>query len=318
MSADVLITIDTELSSSLHRRGVPWKQNYELSFLGQTRQGAFGVPWQMQVLAEHGLKAVYFVDPMPALVYGPELVRDMVAPIIDAGHEVQIHIHTEWLEWAAHEAAGDQRGRNIADFSYDAQVALIGLARDMLVQAGAPAPNAFRAGNYGANDDSLRALATLGIAYDTSFNPTWVTQGCDISLPAEQVAPVDHLGVRVVPVSAFYDRPGHLRHAQVCAVSSREMSGALRHANDHQGLFNIVSHSFEMLSRDRQRPNRSVIARFESMCKAIAERPGMRTVGFHDLNADAKVGRQRYSSGLPSTLQRFVEQAWARWRYERA
>src|SRR3546814_9494722 len=42
------------------------------------------------------------------------------------------------------------------------------LAADMLVRAGAPEPVAFRAGNFGANDDTLRALDALGFLFDSS------------------------------------------------------------------------------------------------------------------------------------------------------
>ena len=56
MAAQVLITVDTELSSSFHRKGMPIARNFEHSFLGRTSAGEFGVPWQMEVLTAHGLK----------------------------------------------------------------------------------------------------------------------------------------------------------------------------------------------------------------------------------------------------------------------
>src|SRR3546814_1290826 len=116
--------------------------------------------------------------PMPALVYGPKIIAEIVRPIVARGHEVQLHIHTEWLRFARFNPAGKLTGRNIGDFPLSAQKKLIGLARDILVSAGAPEPIAFRAGNFGANDDTLRALAALGFRFDSSFNAAWHGRGC--------------------------------------------------------------------------------------------------------------------------------------------
>ena len=66
----------------------------------------------------------------------------------------------------------------MADFSLDDQKRLLAVGRDLLTDAGAPPPTAFRAGNYGANDDTLRALATLGFTWDSSFNPAQLGGDC--------------------------------------------------------------------------------------------------------------------------------------------
>src|SRR3546814_3899233 len=72
---------------------------------------------------------------MPALVHGPAIIRDIVTPIVARGHEVQLHIHTEWLAFARFNPAGRLTGRNIGDFPLGAQKKLIGLAADMLVRS---------------------------------------------------------------------------------------------------------------------------------------------------------------------------------------
>ena len=314
-----LITIDTELSAGLYQCGFDDMANYRASIEGMTAQGSVGIFWQMDRLDAHGLTGVFFVDPMPALVYGPDVVEKIVRPIVARGHEVQLHIHTEWLEWAG-PAPVAARGRNIADFAFEDQVTLIERARDLLVAAGAPQPFAFRAGNYGANDDTLRALAALGFAWDASFNPAYRGAPCDIGLPADTIDPVSRLGVAELPVAAIFDRPGQLRHAQICALSNREMTEALHHAAATQRpAFAVVSHSFEMLSRDRQRPNRTVMARFETLCRTIAEHPDLSSCGFADLNLPApSASASRLPPSLWRTVLRHAEQAMASIRYERA
>ena len=144
---DVLITIDTELSAGLHQRGFSPGENHAASIDGVVDRGSVGIGWQMDRMEAHGLRGVFFVDPMPALIYGPDVLPPIVAPILARGHDVQLHIHTEWLAWAPSSPVCGRLGRNIGDFALEDQITLIALARDLLEEAGAPRPTAFRAGN---------------------------------------------------------------------------------------------------------------------------------------------------------------------------
>lgn len=317
----LLITVDTELSSSLHQRGVGLADNVDRSIWAQAQGKPYGIGWQMDLLDRHGLKGVFFLDPMPALVHGADFLTPIVGAIVDRGHEVQMHIHSEWLAWANDSPVGGRQGRNIGDFSFSDQLVLLGLAKRFLEQAGAPAITAFRAGNFGANDDTLRALATLGVAWDSSVNPAYLGRECRISADPAQIGATRLLGVGALPVSGIADRPGGFRPAQICAMSAAEMRAGLRHAvrEGHDAIV-VVTHSFEMLSRDRQRPNRAVMARFEALCREAARLPGVQGAGFNDLPADLADRPARHlSRAAPSqwrTGLRIAQQAWATWRYE--
>jgi peptidoglycan/xylan/chitin deacetylase (PgdA/CDA1 family) len=313
----VLITIDTELSAALFQAGHDADSNCAFSI----DCNGFGIHWQMDRLEACGLTGVFFVDPMPALVYGPDIITRIVAPIVARGHEAQLHLHPEWLEWSTQQPVGDRRGRSIGDFDHADQRTLIALARQLLIDAGAPPPTAFRAGNYGANDDTLRVLAELGMFWDSSFNPAYVGDPCHISLAPSQIDPVKHLGITEVPVSAIHDRPGHVRHAQVCALSSAEMNQALKHAAATQRpAFTIVTHSFEMMSRDRKRPNRTVMKRFETLCHSVAADPDLSNSGFSTLSlslASATTAPTRLPPNYIRTARRMAAQALATLVYER-
>lgn len=319
MGAGVLITIDTELSAGRQARGWSAQDNFRSSFLGRCGRGDFGVPWLLDRLDAAHARGVFFVDPMPALVHGEGIVADMVGPIVERGHEVQLHIHTEWLEWARNSPVGDRRGRNIGAFSIDDQVALIGHARNLLRRAGAGEPTAFRAGNYGADDRTIAALERLGIAWDTSYNAGYLGGDCALSPLSAPISPERRGGVTLIPVSGILDRPGHFRPAQVCAMSAREMRAALRHAaRDDHPCFTIVTHSFEMLSRDRGRPNRSVMARFEALCALLAADPALHSTGFRDLPAELPARTLTLGGhSYPRTVMRIAAQMLTTWRYER-
>lgn len=317
----LLITVDTELSASLHQRGVGLDDNVRRSILAEAQGQAVGIGWQMDLLDRHGLKGVFFLDPLPALVHGADFLKPIVEQIVGRGHEVQLHIHTEWLAWAGQSPVGGRQGHDIADFTLDDQQRLLGLARTLLEEAGAPPITAFRAGNFGASDDTLRALAAIGIQWDSSVNPAYLGRGCRITADPDQIAATRMHGVIELPVSGISDRPGSFRPAQICAMSAAEMRAGLRHAvQQGHDAFVVVTHSFEMLSRDRQRPNHAVMARFEALCRAAADMPQVRGAGFHDLSpamADApmrdltRVPPDRLRTGL-----RVAQQAWATWRYE--
>ena len=308
MATRVYITIDTEYSSGLYTGpGLADRaENYARSIACITPEGPAGITHKLELLNRYGQKAVFFVDPMPALVWGVAAIEDIVGPIIAAGQDVQLHCHTEWLELAgsANPLRSRRTGRNIADFPFEEQCELLDYARRTLIAAGAPVPVAFRAGNYGANDDTLRALAQIGIAYDSSHCPALTCGDCRISLGAEDRDPVLHHGLIEVPVGSIGTIGGGQRHAQITALTLAEMLAAIRHARDNgRETFTLVSHSFELINRRRMAVNRIVRRRFTGLVAALA---GMRGVVSADFatNPPSLTSLGRPSQPLPASAMR--------------
>lgn len=276
MATRVFITIDTEYSSGLYSGPgrADREENFARSIACLTDEGPSGVTHKLELLNEHGQKAVFFVDPMPALVWGVAAIEDVVGPILEAGQDVQLHCHTEWLGLAgpANPLPSKATGKNLFDFPFEEQCAILDYARATLIAAGAPAPVAFRAGNYGANDDTLRALAALGLHYDSSHCPALPTGASRISLGPEDRDPLGHMGVLEVPVGAISTLGGGLRHAQITALTLSEMLGAIRCARDAgQDSFTLVSHSFELINRRKQAVNHVVRRRFHGLVRALSD-----------------------------------------------
>lgn len=282
MATQAFITIDTEYSSGLYTGpgATDRTENYARSIACLTPDGPAGISHKLELLKEHGQKAVFFVDPMPALVWGVAAIEDIVAPIIEAGQDVQLHCHTEWLGIAgsANLLVSKRMGRDIADFSFDDQCVILDYARSVLMAAGAPAPVAFRAGNYGANDDTLRALAAIGIHYDTSHCPALPGGANRISLSQECRDPIGYMGVIEVPVGTISTIGGGQRHAQITALTLVEMLCAIRHARDSgRQSFTLVSHSFELINRRKLAVNRIVQRRFAGLVEGLAQMRGVTT-----------------------------------------
>lgn len=299
----VFITIDTEYSSGLYTGpGLADRtENFARSIACVTPEGSAGITHKLELLSHYGQKAVFFVDPMPALVWGVAAIEDIVGPIIAAGQDVQLHCHTEWLAIAdsANPLASKRTGIHLADFPFEEQCQLLEYARDTLIAAGAPAPVAFRAGNYGADDNTLRALAQLGIFYDSSHCPALIGGDCRISLGPDARSPIGHMGVIEVPVGSIGTLGGGQRHAQITALTLAEMLAAIRHARSSgQECFTLVSHSFELINRRSLLVNHVVRRRFTGLVKALTTMRGVKTGTYaHSPPRAQALGRQ--ASPLP-------------------
>lgn len=313
----VFLTIDTELMWRHHVEGL----DDDAIFMRSLEPAGVGVSYQLASLARHGLKACFFVDPMPALAFGLAPIRRVVETILDAGQEVQLHLHPNWTAAVAGDRGTRAARFEMAEYSRGEQQDLIAGATDLLVAAGAPRPIAFRGGSYSANADTLDALAALGFAYDSSHNGSEHPFPSAIDLPARQIAPVAHRGVIELPVTAIEERPGQLRHFQVCALSVGEMRAALDHAaaDDHAAV-TIVSHGFELANRAGTRPNAVHVRRFEALCALLAERAAtMPTMHFADRPA-LRLGQDDtpLSPDPLRTRWRQAEQLWSNMVAERA
>jgi len=319
---NVLITIDTEVYPLLpDSRRDNLARDIDRDIYGRTPEGEFGLTYQVETLARHGLKAVFFVEALFATSVGLEPLERMVRTIRSGGHEIQLHVHPEWLGWTP-DSPIEARSRHLmSQFSMEEQAELIAWGLRNLAAAGSPEVQAFRAGDFAANGACLEAARGNGIRFDSSCNAT-----SPLSFPAWKgraaTQPVDAWGMVEVPVSYWDAAPLGLRHAQLTTASWGELKCALSQALHRRWpTFVIVSHSFELLKARRRRPSRPapdrvVKSRFESLCRFLAERrDAFRTVGFEELQQTLSTDNDgRAMLALPPwrTAQRLFEQAYRR------
>jgi hypothetical protein len=326
VSLNVLLTVDTEV----YPINKDWQANnladdIRRDIYGDTPKGSFGVPYQLEVLQRHSLRAVFFVESLYASCssVGISPLRDLIQLIYSYGQEVQLHLHPEWAPHLQGPSLKDRdRGHLLTSYSEDEQYRLIDMAANNLVRAGAMPADAFRAGSYAANQDTLNALARIGLRYDTSYNFPYLGNTCAIECePLWQPAQLEP-GIWEVPISCFEDRSGRFRHCQVCACSAGEIKNSILQA---AGLgwqtYVLVSHSFEMLANRRNGrpvwPRWRVINRFESECEWLASNKSW-AVTSHFSDLDLKSGgvmtplRGRKSDLAWRNLEQFADRITSR------
>lgn len=317
---DVFLTVDVEIWCD------GWlniDEKFSHAFLkyiyGSTPNGDYGLPYQLDVLNDHGLKGVFFIEPLFSTRFGVQPLAEIVGLVKEKAQEIQLHLHTEWVDEAREPLLPTVHAKrqHLRYFSKDEQTALIGTGARLLNQAGADNINAFRAGSFAFNRDTLGALAINGIPFDSSYNASHFGPDSGVMPGVTVVEPIECDGVYEYPMTVFKDGSRSLRHAQLTACSYQELEGLLWQALESgRTSFVILSHGSELLNQDKIRADEVVVKRFQKLCSFLNHnRDSFRVRGFHGLEPQpARMQPDPLSSSLWKTGRRIIEQAY-RWKY---
>jgi len=313
---DVFFTVDVEVwCNGWNNIDEKFPDAFRRYIYGPTARGDFGLPYQLKVLKEHGLTGVFFIEPLFSTRFGAQPLAEVVGLVRESDQEVQLHLHTEWVDESRTPLLADThtKRQHLRFFSYDEQTALIAAGVGLLKQAGASSVNAFRAGSFGFNRDTLGALAANNIPFDSSYNASLFGPDSGIMPGAMVVEPIECDGVFEYPMTVFRDGTKYLRHTQLTACSSREMEGLLWQALEAgRSAFVILSHSFELLNQAKDRADGVVVKRFQKLCAFLEKnRDSFQVLGFHDLKP--RVPQQQpvpLASPIWKTGARMIEQAY--------
>ena len=64
----------------MHRKATR-RENFARSVMGEAPDGTAGIGYQMDVFDALGMKAVFFIDPLPARLWGTAAIADIVEPV---------------------------------------------------------------------------------------------------------------------------------------------------------------------------------------------------------------------------------------------
>lgn len=327
----VFLTVDTEVwprASGWPHTPLPPDETCEREraayFWGGEGHDRRGLPYQLETFARHGLKATYFVDPLFSRCLGAPLLGEVVGAITEAGQEIGLHLHPEWLTDPRCRDLPKFVGPMLHQYGAQAQGQLMRAGLQILAEAGAPAICSFRAGNWGANLVTLRALVSAGIRFDSSLNAYAAASFPDLADRSAWLQPRSLEGVWEFPVTFFVDRPPKgTRPLHVTACTFSEMALTLEHAHA-EGWFSvvIVIHCFEFVrvaaldrTGGRVGPQRLVARRFERLCRYLARhRDRFQTSSFAELSSvlTPPAGQSPARSNRVRTLTRQASQLLSR------
>jgi peptidoglycan/xylan/chitin deacetylase (PgdA/CDA1 family) len=326
----VFLTVDTEIwpfkptwpESSLEPDEKDLARQFDHYIMGTTRQGEFGLRYQMARLSRHGLRATFFVEALHAAAVGEKWLTETIGMILEAGHDVQMHVHTEWLSDARDPALPPRHRQFIREFPLPDQVRILAWAKQRLKQCGVNGIRAFRAGNFGANLDTLTALSEIGVPIDSSYSRCFMASDSTIDASSQPQQRCSLGPSEEFPATAFIDYPNHFRPAQLAACSSAELERALLQAWDRGWhSFVMVWHSNELLQphfyNGTTRVSAIVVRRLERLCNFLAHnRDKFETMLFGDVRLPGpplNTSSTPLNSSLMLTAHRMVEQAIARY-----
>jgi peptidoglycan/xylan/chitin deacetylase (PgdA/CDA1 family) len=138
---------------------------------------AYGVPLIMDLLEEQGGRGTFFVDVYNRRTVTEEVIHRTCIEIAERGHEVALHTHPAFPD--------GQRGYGMAQtmrtLSLAEQTTFIAEGIELIRGWIGKPPTSHRAGGYGANYDTLRALAANGVGVDSSLFHGYPY--CDLNVP---------------------------------------------------------------------------------------------------------------------------------------
>lgn len=270
---DVFITVDVEIwCDGWNDLDAKFPSAFDQYIYGKTPSGDYGLPFQLKVLADNGLRAVFFVEPLFAARFGAEPLQEIVGLLQGHGHELALHLHTEWVDEAREPLLPgvNQKMQHLKYFDQADQATLLRIGRDMLQAAGVQDIASFRAGSFAFNADTLAALGEVGIPVDASYNATLFGPQSGVAQGETLTRPTTFNGVAEYPMTVFDDGVGGLRHAQITSCSLSELQHILwRSAEQEADACVLLSHNFELMTPSKQREDPIVVKRFERFCRFL-------------------------------------------------
>jgi len=327
MKPGVFLTFDVECSM-----GGAW-QNPALkpvppsrAVWGEYDGRKLGLPLIVDILKQHGLAATFFVEAFMEEQGHPGQGEPICTYLLDQGQDVQLHIHPN------HKHYGLKRQDqpypftdDIADLDLQAQHALLAEGAQRLERWTGRRPAAFRAGNMGASEATLRELAAVGIRIDSSYAFPYVGGQCRFA-PQEPYNGSKWYGeVLELALSGFRSwrlprRPA-AKPLDLMGISFEECRDAIRRICRAGADAVVILHSFSLMKvRNVQyedgRLNLIVARRFRRLCQWLATAKEFPTFTFAELAAAVANNSYQARCASPCRLMtpraalRKAAQAW--------
>lgn len=181
----ILITVDVGCQHN--------KEILDTLIWGKSGNGEMlGIPKIMDICDSFGVKATFFVNVYEWKVYSEEEMKKVCKIIKDRGHDVQIHTHLS--------TAYDEDREWPFQYSLKEQIKILRDGKELIHKWIGEYPIGHRAGGYGADYNTLKALKANNIFIDSSM--LLDDEGCKLNYPllSRNGIVISH-GVLEIPVT---------------------------------------------------------------------------------------------------------------------
>jgi len=310
----VYLTFDVECSM-----GGAWRDDrlkpvpLARGMMGHYGDRQLGLPWIVDILAEHGLAATFFLEPFNDELGHPGRTEPICRYLLDRGQDVQLHVHPNRKQYALRTQGQVFRETdNLTELDPAEQQALLMEGAERLAGWIGKRPVAFRAGNMAACEQTLEQLSAVGIHIDSSYTFPYAGRRCFFGPAAPYNGSKWYGDVLEVALSGFRQpRIAGLHPAKpldLAGISFEECRSAALKICGAGADAVMILHSFSLFKvrnaqYDGGRPNRVVARRFRRLCRWLAGRTDELPVRtFSQLADDVAQGRYEANAVPPCRL----------------
>lgn len=310
----LILTFDVEIwCNGWDRLDEEFPRAFERYVYGHSRSEGGALPKTLEILRQNGLRAVFFVEPLFAARFGVHHLREIVDLIGSYGQQIELHLHSEWADEIDPRPLPHitEKRQHLRQLSFADQLTLIRTGLDLLADAGAHGITAFRAGSFGANGDTLRAVEAAGLVVDSSINAAGNISVSDLRPAVDLFQPSRIGNLLSLPLTVFRDGFGRTRPAQVGSCSFSELRQVIDNAiAEAWPAVVILSHNFEMLRPDSTKIDPIVLDRFEKLCAYVSSCPSLSKPPGNLLESivPSSIAIEPPHTTFAGTTRRFVEQ----------
>jgi peptidoglycan/xylan/chitin deacetylase (PgdA/CDA1 family) len=233
----------------------------------------YGITKIMDIMDNHNIKGTFFVDVYNRETLTEGLISEACQEIDRRGHEVALHTHPEIPRIGRYEIRATLSSRKFGE-----QVKVIEEGKDLIQKWVGKAPLAHRAGAYGANYETLKALKINNIPVDSSM--FYGHRMCGLNHPPLTInQPTVWENVLELPISVTLNRYrlkifglqvgliGLYKKVDLYWCSLRELKKQILKLKEHQvNPIIIFLHSYSLVSiRKKSRPNYKALNNFQEL-----------------------------------------------------
>lgn len=260
----MILTIDTE--------GVRGNAPVLTQIWGKVGREYYGIPKIIEICNKYQVKGLFFVDFAEIYDYGYDNILEVVRYIKEKGHDIGVHVHPHHYPLS--------KKHFLWEYTYDEQFQIISDCTKVYKKMIGAAPLSFRAGKYGANNDTIKILSELGYKYD--FSEYYSQKWCEISPPIAYVLPQQYMKLTEFPVTVFKSLSlGKIYHRYDKLEITGNSTENLHIIEQYSGfkdevVITLFAHSFSFLdylkTPDAPKLNRRRMQNFEKVIAYIRKK----------------------------------------------